>query len=77
MSTALATSPSDLMTTGAVAAALGVSRKAVHYWYKTKKIRGEYISERLLLVSMSDAKKAELRTRNSRLKRKQTLSLST
>lgn len=76
MSTVLATPPSDLVPTGAVAAAFGVSRKTVLYWHKTGRVYGEYISPRLLLVSMSDAQKAELRTRNSRIKRKRTLSQS-
>lgn len=76
MSTALATPRSDMMTTNAVAAMLGVSQKAVLYWFKTGKVYGEYLSPRCLLVSVPDAKKAEMRTRNSRIKRKQTLSSS-
>jgi hypothetical protein len=77
MSSALALQPSDMMTTTAVAAELGVSREAVYYWWNCGKIHGELVTARLLLVSITDARREEKRTRNSRNKRKQTLSLST
>ncbi len=68
---------SDMMTTSAIAAELGVSRKAVYYWWKTGKIHGERVTPRLILVSITDARREEARTQNSRNKRKSTLSLST
>ncbi len=77
MPAAIAARHSDMMTTNAVAAELGVSRKAVYYWWETGKIHGELVTARLLLVSITDARREEERTRNSRNKRKATLSLST
>lgn len=78
MSTALAITPQpEMLSTVKVAEMLGVSRKAVEYWFKKSKISGWYVSPRCLLVNVSEAQQEELRTRNSRIKRKRTLSLST
>ena len=66
MSTALETSPSDMATTSAVAAEVGVCRKTVYNWYKAGKISGEDVTPRLVLVSVSDARREAAKTRSKR-----------
>ena len=66
MSTAFETSSSDMATTSAVAAEVGVCRKTVYNWYKAGKISGEVVTPRLVFVSVSDARREAAKPRNKR-----------